>query len=309
MFLSTLGIGKRQLRDWLLTNTDNTTIPNNNLAGDKEMSVIAFLDKLAKVESHYCRASSRKLYLDPVWDSSNHIFEVYKKSCVEANKTYYPRRYFLKIFRKLNYDIFSPRKDQCNKCISFKQGHLSQTDYESHQIKKQSARNEKENDKCSSDNLTLVYSMDVQAVLLSPNLQTSATYYKTKLKVHNYTIHNMKNKETACYIWHEGNGGLESDVFANNLSKHLKHDIDKFKSTKSILWSDGCGYQNRCLTLANALLDLAIENNIIIEQKYLEVGHTQMEVDSIHSLIEKKLRGRKRDIFVPADAEAKFKAL
>ncbi|KAL4717777.1 hypothetical protein ACJJTC_000926 [Scirpophaga incertulas] len=81
MFLSTLGIGKRQLRDWLLINTKNTTTPNNNLASDKEISVIAFLDKLAKVESHYCRASSRKLYLEPVWDSYNHIFEVYKKRC------------------------------------------------------------------------------------------------------------------------------------------------------------------------------------------------------------------------------------
>ncbi|CAG4934391.1 unnamed protein product [Parnassius apollo] len=111
----------------------------------------------------------------------------------------------------------------------------------------------------------------------------------------------MKNKETVYYIWHEGNGGLESDVFATNLSKHLKHDIDKFKPTKIIPWNDGCGYQNRCLTLANALLNLAIENNVIIEQKYLEVGQTPMEVDSIHSVIKNKLRGRKRDIFVPPD--------
>ncbi|CAG4940469.1 unnamed protein product [Colias eurytheme] len=303
MFMSTIGIGKRQLRDWLLTNTNDTTEANNNnnLAGDKEMSVISFLDKLAKIESHYCRASSRKLYLEPVWDSYNHIFKEYEKSCMEENKIHCSRRYFLKTFRKLNYDIFSPRKDQCNKCISFKQGHLSQTEYDAHQTKKCKARNEKEDDKVNSENQTLVYSMDVQAVLLCPNIQASATYYKTKLKVHNYTIYNMKNKEAACYIWHEGNGGLESDVFASNLTKHLKNDIDKFNPTKIILWSDGCGYQNRCLTLANALLDLAIENNVIIEQKYLEVGHTQMEVDSIHSVIEKKLRGRKRDIFVPAD--------
>lgn len=130
-------------------------------------------------------------------------------------------------------------------------------------------------------------------MLLCPKMQASATYYKTKLKVHNYTHYNLKTKEVFCYLWHEGNGGwivvLDSNVFASILTKHLVSELQKSKATKIILWSDGCCYQNRSVKLANALLELAVEQNVIIEQKYLEVGHTQMEVDSIYSAIERKL--------------------
>lgn len=51
--------------------------------------------------------------------------------------------------------------------------------------------------------------------------------------------------------------------------------------------------------MSNALLNLAIEKNVTIVQKYLERGHTQMECDAMHSTIERKVR--KRNINVPAD--------
>ncbi|CAH2088773.1 unnamed protein product [Euphydryas editha] len=38
--------------------------------------------------------------------------------------------------------------------------------------------------------------------------------------------------------------------------------------------------------------------NVVITQKYLEKGHTQMEVDSVHSVIERKLKNR--EIFLPS---------
>jgi hypothetical protein len=37
-----------------------------------------------------------------------------------------------------------------------------------------------------------------------------------------------------------------------------------------IIYSDCCGYQNRNAVISNAFLDYAIENNIVIEQKYLD---------------------------------------
>lgn len=42
-----------------------------------------------------------------------------------------------------------------------------------------------------------------------------------------------------------------------------------------------------------------MENNITVTQKYLEKGHTQMECDFMHSVVEKALRHKK--INVPAD--------
>lgn len=60
------------------------------------------------------------------------------------------------------------------------------------------------------------------------------------------------------------------------------------------------------LNMSNALIELAVEKNTIIEQKYLEVGHTQMEVDSIHSSIERKLPPH-RDIFIDDSKLIEFK--
>ena len=72
-----------------------------------------------------------------------------------------------------------------------------------------------------------------------------------------------------------------------------------------IIYSDGCTYQNRNVTLSNALLKVAYDKNITIFQKYLERGHTQLEVDSVHSVIERKLKNK--PIYVPQNYVDIFK--
>ena len=67
--------------------------------------------------------------------------------------------------------------------------------------------------------------------------------------------------------------------------------------TKFTIFSDGCGYQNRNGLLTNALLVFAVANVCEIAQKYLERGHTQIEVDSVHSSIEVRLKWR--NIYYP----------
>jgi hypothetical protein len=53
------------------------------------------------------------------------------------------------------------------------------------------------------------------------------------------------------------------------------------------LFSDCCGGQNRNVNLTTALIHASstISNIKIINQKYLETGHTQMECDSMHAAI------------------------
>ncbi|KAJ8886900.1 hypothetical protein PR048_013112, partial [Dryococelus australis] len=41
-----------------------------------------------------------------------------------------------------------------------------------------------------------------------------------------------------------------------------------------VIWTDGCGYQNRNKVLANVLLNLATEESFTIHQKYLVKGYT-----------------------------------
>lgn len=42
-----------------------------------------------------------------------------------------------------------------------------------------------------------------------------------------------------------------------------------------------------------------MKKNKVVIQKYLEKGHTQMECDSIHSVIERRLRDQ--DVYLPAE--------
>ena len=58
-------------------------------------------------------------------------------------------------------------------------------------------------------------------------------------------------------------------------------------ATTIIVYTNGCTYQNRCTQLSNALLFYAKKLNKIVYKKYLVRGHTQMEVDSCHALIER----------------------
>jgi len=310
MFLSTLDVGERMVRDWVLNKSLSPSKPRVVAAEQSQVpecagNVAKFLNNLPKVESHYCRASSRKLYLEPTWNSYRHVHREFLEYCKRENKRPCSWRLFLQQFKSMNLDIYAPRKDQCNTCIGFKKGNVSQADYDSHKRRKDLARMEKEQDKAKvtstdNDNSDCVYTVDLQAVLLSPYSQATAMYYKQKLKVHNHTFFNLKNKEVSCFLWHEGNGGLESDVFVSNLTRFIKSEIEKHQPTLITIWSDGCGYQNRNVKMSNGLLELAIQKSITIEQKYLEVGHTQMEVDSVHSVIERMLR-RKREVSVPAD--------
>lgn len=80
---------------------------------------------------------------------------------------------------------------------------------------------------------------------------------------------------------------------------NLLQDILSPNPKPIVLYSDSCGYQNKNAVLSNALSVLASKNKVEIELKFLEKGHTQMECDSTHSLIESRLKGR--DIFLPTD--------
>lgn len=130
-----------------------------------------------------------------------------------------------------------------------------------------------------------------------PFFNASALYYKTKLCVHNYTIFNLGSHNATCYWWNESQGELVASVFGSCLIDYLNKHNDSGK--RIVIWTDGCTYQNRNSVISSALLMFSINNNITIEQKYLERGHTQMECDSIHAVIENRLKNRV--IHLPSD--------
>lgn len=171
-------------------------------------------------------------------------------------------------------------------------GNLSEEEYQAHIAKKEMARVEKDADtQKAMEGKCLVITMDVQSVKVTPSLNASALYYKTKLTCHNFTIFNNANHDTKCYWFDESQADLSANTFATCLIDYLQENCDGSKPV--IIWSDGCTAQNRNSILSNALLFFSSEKKVVIEQKFLQKGHTQMEVDSVHSLIERKLKKSK----------------
>lgn len=99
----------------------------------------------------------------------------------------------------------------------------------------------------------------------------------------------MSQAKKLSAIWfNETQADLSADTFATCLIDYL---LEHFEEGKPIIvWSDGCTSQNRNSILANALLTFSNEKKVEVTQKFLVKGHTQMQVDSIHSLIERRLK-------------------
>lgn len=315
MFLNTLCIGKWCVLKWKKSMGCNSASTEENesleaakprvlkpFAKERE-SMNNFLESLPKLESHYCRKTTDKKYLLPEWRSKRELYNFYVSSwCEEHNVKPLSVCSFNNALEVQKISLFQPKKDQCQICNSHKLGHYSDEKHALHIEMKEDARREKQGDKEGRD---YVFTMDLQAVLLSPKSKVSSLYYKTKLCVHNFCLFDIKTKDGFCYLWNESEGGLNAEEFATIVTKFLSDTIiprlltEEGNDFKIILYSDGCTYQNRNATMTNALLNLAMSKSVIIEQKFLEVGHTQMEADSMHAMIEKQLKNK--NINIPAE--------
>ncbi|KAJ8890165.1 hypothetical protein PR048_009672 [Dryococelus australis] len=114
-----------------------------------------------------------------------------------------------------------------------------------------------------------VFSVDVQAVKLKPVVRASAVHLKKKICCHNYTVYNLTS-HLKCIIF--------TSLLVEQVEKVIKHWPSEIPRV-IVIWNDGCCYQNK--------------------RKYFLVGHTQIEVDSVHALIERKLYNR--EMYLPSD--------
>lgn len=242
-----------------------------------------FLESLPKVESHYCRATSNKLYVEPTWTSKRQLYDTYSEDWCQERKTIpLSTCTFYKSFEDLNLALYRPKKDQCDICRAYKLGQLEQSKYDAHIGRKEKARKEKDTDKLGESH---VFTMDLQSLLLCPKSEASALYYRSKLSVHNFTIYDVKSNNGFCFLWNESEGGLTANEFASILDFFISSQgFEQNSNCKLIFYSDGCNYQNRNVILSNSLLYLAKKLGIIIEQKYLEKGHTQSVMQCTHPL-------------------------
>ncbi|KAK0068049.1 hypothetical protein Bpfe_001984 [Biomphalaria pfeifferi] len=177
--------------------------------------VIQFIKRFPTLPSHYCRKDSKLLYLEPGLSLSK-MYTMYTEDTA-INHKHVSKKIFDKIFHSLDLSFNNPRKDQCDTCVAYKQGSVDSVSFQEHIEMKDRARHFKALDKeLAAENDTLkVVTVDMQQLLLCPKSFASAVYYKRKLSVHNFTLYDLKSKDVFCYLWHEGQGGLDSDEFAS----------------------------------------------------------------------------------------------
>ncbi|KAL7379593.1 hypothetical protein ABVT39_002008 [Epinephelus coioides] len=162
----------------------------------------------------------------------------------------------------------SENEDQCDTCFAFKPGNISAATWAEHCLKKDT-RAMKQKDKEEAGEKNLLVCMDLQGLLLCPKLQASALYYKTKLGIHNFTIFDMVSHDATNYLCIEGEAGLSANEFASCIVDYLEAHPELKPALKQ------CPPQ----------VTTATEKQKPVIQKFLQRGHTQMECDSVHSII------------------------
>ncbi|XP_022832335.1 uncharacterized protein LOC111360590 [Spodoptera litura] len=314
MYLNTLGIGEWSVRSWvnksecgMFAKENPEQIEKKKRGEKKRLSrefLVEFIENLPQLPSHYCRKDTSKTYLEPIPGGMVEVYRTYTEASTTKNLIPLCRTMFDNIIKEKNIGFQQPKKDLCDTCLSYHTKQISEQEYKDHQLRKQNAREEKEKDlKEAGEGKCVVLEQDVQAVKVCPYIRASSAYYRRKLINHNFTVYEYPSKKVRCYWFSEVDCDTQASVFVSCILDYL-HDMicdseGEFETKPIIIWSDGCTYQNRNAVLANALSNFAGVHNVVIYQKYLEPGHTQMEVDSVHAAIERAIK--KYDaIYVPS---------
>ena len=142
---------------------------------------------------------------------------------------------------------------------------------------------------------------DLEAVLPTPFAGDSQIYYKRKLSVFNFTIHEASSLNGYCYLWDETEGNRGAAEIATCLIRYLNSLPPEVSHVSA--FCDTCAGQNRNQFLAAALLHTVQtnENLYVVDVKYMESGHSYLEVDSMHNTNERARRHK--NIYSPREWE------
>lgn len=275
-----------------------------------------FIKSFPTIDSHYCRSTSSRKYLEQGLSISK-MFNLYQEKYPDDTTKFC---IFSKIFNNsFNLSFFKPKKDQCDRCLLYKncKENISQAEqkiYDTHKNENRLLKCERDIDRNNMNNSTLIICFDMQSVFSLPKGFGSSFYYKRKLNVFNLTVTVcMKEKPnlTYCAIWNEAHSGRSGNDIASALIKVLNKILKDFNHTEHIvLWSDSCVPQNRNQIMSTALLQFMFENKNIksIIQKFSEPGHSQIqEIDAVHSSIDRHLKNK--EIHSPLDLIRKIKQI
>ena len=309
-YLATLDISAKRLEwyhEYRIDKATGTPLPPRQgkhpkkcVTSSARQSVIDHINEFPRVESHYCRESTSKEFLDSML-SVEKMYIMYCANYEDAPPvklcTY--RAIFNTQFN-LGFNV--PKKDRCDYCEEHRCS-LNPTDeqtqkYNAHLKAKVESKEERDRDRCIIDSSHAVICFDLENVISLPRANIKSFYFRRKLAVFNLTAHCSVGKSVYCALWSEDSHGRSGNDIASALIAVLDRVVaDNVKVNNVIkkitLWSDACVSQNKNSLMSYALLSFLSEHPgiEIIMQKYGSPGHSPVqEVDNVHSQIERALR-------------------
>ncbi|KAK3921618.1 polyprotein [Frankliniella fusca] len=326
-FLETLAISEKFVRTALQKKKLNAgSIPVDGRGKKKKRQavniiiredVMNHIRKYKTIEGHYTRKSSKARYLPEFLNKRMmHSQYLIEKQAEGITENIASLRQYREVFKsEFNLKFFKPKKDQCSKCLSWKnktpreKTEEALQKYQKHISDKQISQDLKTEDiefvkKTPDVKDVCVATCDLEKVFLCPKGENSEFYYKSKLSLYNFTIFVSGEQKGFCYVWDQTEARRGSAEISSCLWSFLK-----MKSEGGVrefrLYSDNCSAQNKNKFLFSMYTMASIRLNIRIVHRYLETGHTHMEVDSVHAAIQNSIKNK--EIFVPSEWYAAIK--
>ena len=257
-------------------------------------SVRKHIEQFPTVDPHYTRADTNRKFLGS--DLNIHkMYQLYKDQQQNKAEQFVKVGVYRKVFcDEYNYSFHQPKKDACKRCEQYSNADDAekvqlQQEFTKHIERKEQARLEKAADKerASTDTSWHAVTVDLQSVLTTPCGNVSTLYYARKLAVYNFTIYNQVSKDGYCMLWNETEGHRGANEIGSLIYLYLR-DYLPADVKHVVITSDSMVSQNRNQYVTAILLVAAqiLPHVESIEQKLMEPGHTEMEVDAMHATID-----------------------
>jgi len=252
--------------------------------------------------SHYRRLNAPNIMYLPFGLT---VKAMYNDFCSQHSPNYCSQEFYRQVIKELNISLKHPTIDKCEDCSIYEHNIENSTNeneiednktlLKNHKAKALAATFKYKEDSKLSIQSTCIYSMDLQKVILIPNMpDTKSSFFTSRLVVFNETFAQLKpNALCHCVLWHEAIAGRKAENITDSILALISNqrDIKDF-----IFWADNCTGQNKNWTLYTALVCILNSNNSLFQNtesvtmKYLTKGHTHMTADGVHGNIEKKIK-------------------
>ena len=322
-FLSTLSVGERFVAYTVKGSSPSSRTAKNDGRGkhtpcnktpeQQLQNIKGFIDSLPAVESHYCRANTQRKYLPQEYDSIANLYRMYKASEIEKKREFVLEKVFRNYFlRNYNIGFHVPKKDKCKFCTGF---HNQATDDEEQRKKMDDHLQEKgatldvykkDQQLAAEDPHFVCASFDLEKVLTTPHGNSGLLFYSRKYAEYNFTVYESHSKQGWCYLWGESDAKRGSNEIATCLFRWLQ-EVDSREGDKSVqkisMYCDCCGGQNRNKQILAMLYRFCqtSKNVSLIDLKFLLTGHTYMQVDAMHSCVERATKNK--EVWCPTEWE------